>query len=147
TTPAASPSPTAKPTRTPKATPAKRATPAVATKATPAAGGPGMVWVNTDTHTYHKQGSRFYGKKKSGKNTGATPTREKKKTAPPLRITRSKRKLEIARKALATASQRSGFRNSSVSQRSTFDLWISAAARTFGDSARETSQTCGVRRE
>ena len=70
TTPAASPSPTAKPTPKPKATatPAKRATPAAATKATPAAvGGPGLVWVNTDTHTYHKQGSRFYGKTKAGK--------------------------------------------------------------------------------
>jgi hypothetical protein len=67
TTPAASPSPTAKPTRTPKATPATRATPAAAATATPAAGGPGLVWVNTDTHTYHKQGSRFYGKTKAGK--------------------------------------------------------------------------------
>jgi hypothetical protein len=64
----ASPSPTAKPTRTPKATPAKRATPAAATTATPAAvGGRGLVWVNTDTHTYHKEGSRFYGKTKAGK--------------------------------------------------------------------------------
>jgi hypothetical protein len=80
----ASPSPTAKPTRTPKATPATspaaspgekrtgkaKATPAKrgTTAATPAAvGGPGMVWVNTDTHTYHKQGSRFYGKTKTGK--------------------------------------------------------------------------------
>ena len=67
TTPAASPSPTAKPTHKPKATPAKRATPAAKTTATPAAGGPGMVWVNTDTHVYHKQGSRFYGKTKAGK--------------------------------------------------------------------------------
>src|SRR4029453_2255690 len=64
----ASPSPTAKPTRTPKATPAKRATPAAATTATPAAvGRRGLVWVNTDTHTYHKEGSRFYGKTKAGK--------------------------------------------------------------------------------
>jgi pyruvate/2-oxoglutarate dehydrogenase complex dihydrolipoamide acyltransferase (E2) component len=64
----ASPSPTAKPTPKPKATPAKRATPAAARTATPAAvGGPGLVWVNTDTHVYHKQGSRFYGKTKAGK--------------------------------------------------------------------------------
>jgi hypothetical protein len=64
----ASPSPTAKPTRTPKATPAKRATPAAATTATPAAvGGRGLVWVSTDTHTYYKEGSRFYGKTKGGK--------------------------------------------------------------------------------
>jgi hypothetical protein len=36
--------------------------------ATPAAGGgPGMVWVNTETHVYHKEGSRWYGKTKNGK--------------------------------------------------------------------------------
>jgi hypothetical protein len=26
-----------------------------------------MVWVNTDSHVYHKEGSRFYGKTKKGK--------------------------------------------------------------------------------
>jgi len=26
-----------------------------------------MVWVNTETHVYHPQGSRFYGKTKKGK--------------------------------------------------------------------------------
>jgi hypothetical protein len=26
-----------------------------------------MVWVSMDTHVYHKQGSRFYGKTKNGK--------------------------------------------------------------------------------
>ena len=37
-------------------------------KATPAAGGGhGLVWVNTETHVYHKEGSRFYGKTKAGK--------------------------------------------------------------------------------
>jgi hypothetical protein len=37
-------------------------------KATPApGGGHGLVWVNTETHVYHKEGSRFYGKTKSGK--------------------------------------------------------------------------------
>jgi hypothetical protein len=25
------------------------------------------VWVNTDSHIYHKEGSRFYGKTKKGK--------------------------------------------------------------------------------
>ena len=25
-----------------------------------------MVWVNTETHVYHKEGSRFYGKTKKG---------------------------------------------------------------------------------
>jgi hypothetical protein len=46
--------------------PAKGAT----TKAamTPAAGGGhGLVWVNTDSHVYHKEGSRFYGTTKKGK--------------------------------------------------------------------------------
>jgi hypothetical protein len=39
-----------------------------ATNATPApGGGQGLVWVNTDSHTYYKQGSRFYGKTKKGK--------------------------------------------------------------------------------
>ena len=26
-----------------------------------------MVWVNTETHVYHKAGSRWYGKTKKGK--------------------------------------------------------------------------------
>jgi len=26
-----------------------------------------LVWVNTETHVYHKEGSRFYGKTKKGK--------------------------------------------------------------------------------
>ncbi len=30
-------------------------------------GGHGLVWVNTETHVYHKEGSRFYGKTKKGK--------------------------------------------------------------------------------
>ena len=30
-------------------------------------GGPGLVWVNTETHTYHKEGSRWYGRTKKGK--------------------------------------------------------------------------------
>jgi hypothetical protein len=37
-------------------------------QATPAAGGGrGLVWVNTESHIYHKEGSRFYGKTKKGK--------------------------------------------------------------------------------
>ncbi|HEU5313548.1 MAG TPA: hypothetical protein VFU08_06965 [Candidatus Udaeobacter sp.] len=36
--------------------------------ATPApSGGRGLVWVNTETHVYHKEGSRFYGTTKKGK--------------------------------------------------------------------------------
>jgi hypothetical protein len=30
-------------------------------------GGHGLVWVNTETHVYHKEGTRFYGKTKKGK--------------------------------------------------------------------------------
>ena len=30
-------------------------------------GGPGLVWVNTNSHVYHKEGSRFYGTTKKGK--------------------------------------------------------------------------------
>jgi hypothetical protein len=37
-------------------------------KTTPApGGGHGLVWVNTETRVYHKEGSRFYGKTKKGK--------------------------------------------------------------------------------
>jgi hypothetical protein len=36
--------------------------------ATPApGGGHGLVWVNTETHVYHKEGSRFYGATNKGK--------------------------------------------------------------------------------
>lgn len=30
-------------------------------------GGPGLVWVNTDSHVYHVQGSKWYGTTKHGK--------------------------------------------------------------------------------
>lgn len=33
----------------------------------PPANGAGVVWINTDTGVYHKQGSRWYGKTKHGK--------------------------------------------------------------------------------
>jgi hypothetical protein len=35
--------------------------------ATATPGGRGLVWVNTETHVYHKDGSRFYGTTKKGK--------------------------------------------------------------------------------
>lgn len=52
------------------AAPAKTTTTAAAkgAQATPApGGGNGLVWVNTETHVYHKEGSRFYGTTKKGK--------------------------------------------------------------------------------
>jgi hypothetical protein len=33
----------------------------------PSANGAGVVWINTDTGVYHKQGTRWYGKTKHGK--------------------------------------------------------------------------------
>ena len=75
TTPAASASPAKpfsigslfkpKPTASPAAT---TTTGSVEANATPApGGGHGLVWVNSDSHIYHKEGSRFYGKTKQGK--------------------------------------------------------------------------------
>jgi cytoskeletal protein RodZ len=43
-----------------KAPPAPQATQA-------AGGGNGQVWVNTETHVYHKEGSKWYGRTKKGK--------------------------------------------------------------------------------
>jgi hypothetical protein len=77
--PAAAASPSASPTAKPifgtLFKPKNTPTPAPATEsgstevnATPApGGGHGMVWVNTDSHIYHKEGSRYYGKTKQGK--------------------------------------------------------------------------------
>jgi len=54
-----------KPTASPAAT---TTTGSVEANATPApGGGHGLVWVNSDSHIYHKEGSRFYGKTKKGK--------------------------------------------------------------------------------
>lgn len=53
-TPVASAAPAASPSATPKTTRTN-------------AGGQGQVWVNTETHVYHKEGSRAYGKTKHGK--------------------------------------------------------------------------------
>jgi hypothetical protein len=52
----------------PTASPATTTTASAELNATPApGGGHGMVWVNTESHVYHKEGSRFYGKTKQGK--------------------------------------------------------------------------------
>ena len=52
----------------PTASPATTTTGSAEPNATPApGGGHGLVWVNTESHVYHKEGSRFYGKTKQGK--------------------------------------------------------------------------------
>jgi hypothetical protein len=57
-----------KPKSSVSASPAAAPATAATTAATPAAGGGhGLVWVNTATHVYHKEGSRFYGTTKKGK--------------------------------------------------------------------------------
>ena len=51
----------------PQATATPAAPPSTAKPQTPPAKTSGMVWVNTDTGVYHKEGSRWYGKTKHGK--------------------------------------------------------------------------------
>ncbi len=43
------------------------ATEVVANAAPVPGGGDGMVWVNTESHVFHREGSRYYGKTKQGK--------------------------------------------------------------------------------
>jgi hypothetical protein len=66
----ASPGPSESPSASPAATTTSHVKTGTQTEAmgTPApGGGSGMVWVNTDTHVYHKEGSRWYGRTKKGK--------------------------------------------------------------------------------
>ena len=47
--------------------PARPAVTGPATNAPAQGGGHGLVWVNTELHVYHREGSRFYGTSKEGK--------------------------------------------------------------------------------
>jgi hypothetical protein len=47
--------------------PAKNASAAAAANPPAPGGGHGLVWVNTESHVYHREGSRFYGTTKKGK--------------------------------------------------------------------------------
>ena len=62
----ASASPAASPAAASPA-PAKPAVTEPATAAPAQGGGHGLVWVNTELHVYHREGSRFYGTSKKGK--------------------------------------------------------------------------------
>ncbi len=67
---AAKPAPAAAAPATPAPAPKAATKPAPATTAStaPAAGGgPGMVWVNTDSKVYHCYGAKYYGTTKQGK--------------------------------------------------------------------------------
>ena len=71
---AATPTPTAPsnlaaaPEATPATTPAAKKHKAPEPQAAQApGGGNGQVWVNSETHVYHKEGSKWYGKTKHGK--------------------------------------------------------------------------------
>lgn len=46
--------------------PAKKASAEAATNPPAPGGGHGLVWVNSDSHVYHREGSRFYGTTKKG---------------------------------------------------------------------------------
>jgi hypothetical protein len=67
-TPAAASNSAATPAATPATTPAAKKHKAPEPQASQApGGGNGQVWVNTESHVFHKEGSKWYGKTKHGK--------------------------------------------------------------------------------
>jgi hypothetical protein len=65
-TPTANASPAASPIASPAAKKISKAVPTPQATQAPG-GGNGQVWVNSETHVYHKEGSKWYGKTKHGK--------------------------------------------------------------------------------
>jgi hypothetical protein len=64
--------------------PAKSTSTEAATNPPAPGGGHGLVWVNTDSHVYHREGSHFYGTTKKGKYmTEAEAIKEGNKAAKP----------------------------------------------------------------
>jgi hypothetical protein len=61
------PAPAASPAMASSKVSSPKKTTAPSTTAPAPAAGSGMVWVNTETHVYHNEGSRWYGKTKKGK--------------------------------------------------------------------------------
>ncbi|HMD08219.1 MAG TPA: hypothetical protein VKH63_11825 [Candidatus Acidoferrum sp.] len=64
---AAKPTPSASASPSPASASPAQASATPAKTQTPPANAAGVVWINTDTGVYHKQGTRWYGKTKHGK--------------------------------------------------------------------------------